>query len=203
MTPQCKYIPLQKTAVPSTPSFCKADVLVSASATGLFQYNSYAFNGAYNGNYFMTSYFAPSWRINQVTKAAVSDLGSNGAYPSSVGLAGCQLPGGAHVISAFLVRKLLINYPVDPVLTANRNPTLYDILPDRAAKVQAAKNSFIIGGENFKYITGALSAVRSAASNHVHTVGPLVILFWAKQEYPLGLSRLSTSGRCFICNSAS
>ena len=154
-TAHCTYIRMGDVGTPfqAPAPFCPPDAVMYSPTCGLIEYRSYAFGGVYDGDVFVSGYLQQSYHYFTQSKRVLGDT-EDSLYPSSLGVGMTQAPGGVHVYADFANGKILFNRPSDPDLLKNNNPSLYDIMPMKAACTQTGPNTFIIGGENFNHIKG-------------------------------------------------
>ena len=129
----------------------------------MIEYNSYAFGGAYYGHIFISMYKSSSYNYDPVANSFLQDSDSGGTYPKTVGIHFEAAPGGVHMMAGENEGKVYINIPVDDVMASHANPSVYDILPAKGLKAQTGPNTFVIGGDHFDSIIGALRQPGSVA----------------------------------------
>lgn len=154
-TRECSFVHMD---TGSGQQFCKPTRTLPSAIGGPMQYNSYAFGGAYYGELFIPSYKKNMVRYNIQRNAYITDK-QDPNYPNSPGIDAAHGPGGVHLVASFEKNKLLINYPVDPTVVNGGNPSLYDIVPNKALQTQSGPNTFVIGGENLGKITGEVTVL--------------------------------------------
>ena len=164
--PSCMYISMDVKNVVAGSGYCKQDINMYASATGILEYNAHTFNGAVKGDLYFGGYKQASYHATpgNAPTSVVWDA-DDPNYPSSFGIDFFHAPAGVHMVAQYDDKitndvgqgsNFVFNIPSDPVVVESMNPSLYDIVPNKAARTQKNKNTFVIGGVNFQYLPGAL-----------------------------------------------
>ena len=148
---------------PAGTAYCPPTFITYAAVTGLLEHQSHVFNGAYNGWIFMGRFSSGSYHYDPSTKFLETDENSSGTYPLTVSIDFSSAPAGVHMASQYddqngadsiQLSNYIFNIPFDPVVVASKNPSVYDVLPQKAARTRTGVNTFIIGGENFQFLPG-------------------------------------------------
>ena len=157
---ECQFTAMHELEDSNNPKVCAPDAMLSSALGGPMEFNSWVFGGVYYGRIFVPTYKRYMVWYNPEEGKSVQDT-QDSFYPSSPSLDVVHAPGGVHLAASIEASEILINYPVDADMAAHRNPSLYDIVPNKALRAQQGRNTFVIGGAHFDAITGAL--VRGSA----------------------------------------
>ena len=122
----------------------------------------------------MGKYKSGSYHYDPATSILGTDESSAGTYPLTICIDVSSAPAGVHMASqyddqnstdALQLSNYIFNIPFDPVVVASNNPSVYDVSPNKAARTRTGVNTFVIGGENFQFLPGKLSASNFAANS--------------------------------------
>ena len=158
---------METTTKPAGTAYCPATFNTFAACAGLIEHQAHVFNGAYDDWIFMGKYSSGSYHYDPVKKFLETDETSSGTYPLTIGIDFSSAPAGVHMASQYddqnsadelKLSNYLFNIPFDPVVVASKNPSVYDVSPNKAARTRTGVNTFVIGGENFQFLPGKLNA---------------------------------------------